>query len=97
MADGVVINKADGENLKASLQAKADVHNALHMQELSSSGWSPKVLTISAIENKGLGEVWRMIQDYQRFTSENGFFTKNREHQKYNGWMKVWKISSGNC
>jgi len=82
MADGVVINKADGENLKSSQQAKADVHNALHMQELSLSGWAPKVLTMSAIENKGLSEVWKMIQEYQNFASGNGFFEKNREFQK---------------
>jgi LAO/AO transport system kinase len=85
MADGVAINKADGENLKASMQAKADVHNALHMQEPSSSGWSPKVLTMSAIENKGLSEVWKMIHDYQTFVSANEFFVKNRELQK-----KLW-------
>ncbi len=85
MADGVVINKADGDNLKPSMQAKADVHNALHMQEASSSGWSPNVLTMSAIENEGLDDVWKMIQDYQSFTSKNGFFNKNRELQK-----KLW-------
>ncbi|CAN5508708.1 methylmalonyl Co-A mutase-associated GTPase MeaB [soil metagenome] len=82
MADGVVINKADGDNLKPSMQAKADAQNALHLQEASTSGWTTKVLTISARENKGLNEVWKMIREYQAYTTANGFFASNREHQK---------------
>ncbi len=56
MADAIVINKNDGDNIKASTQAKADVTNALHMQEASVSGWTPPVLVISAKENKGINE-----------------------------------------
>ncbi|NOT74564.1 MAG: methylmalonyl Co-A mutase-associated GTPase MeaB [Cyclobacteriaceae bacterium] len=82
MADGVVINKADGENIKPSQQAKADVQNALHLQLSSPSGWSAKVLTISALENTGIEEVWKMIHEYQEFTTSNGFFSENRRLQK---------------
>ncbi|CAN5412918.1 methylmalonyl Co-A mutase-associated GTPase MeaB [soil metagenome] len=82
MADAVVINKSDGENIKASAQAKADVKNALHLQEASLSGWTPVVVNISALEKKGLAEVWGLIKDYEIFTKGNKYFSINREQQK---------------
>ena len=86
MADLVAINKADGANVKASMQAKADVQNALHLLPEPESGWKPRVTTISAIENKGIDEVWSIIQQYKAFTSANEFFRSNRESQKKN-WL----------
>jgi len=82
MADIIAINKNDGDNIKASTHAKADVQNALHLQEALASGWTPKVLTMSAIENKGVDEVWNMIRKYEDFTKANGYFVDNRNHQK---------------
>ena len=57
MADGIAINKADGENLKATLQAQADAQHALHLRAASASGWTPKVLTVSSTENKGIEDL----------------------------------------
>ncbi|MDZ7649619.1 MAG: hypothetical protein U5K54_22020 [Cytophagales bacterium] len=54
MADAVVITKADGENLKQTNQAKADVQHALHIFSDSDSGWKPRVITASAHEKKGI-------------------------------------------
>ncbi len=82
MADGIVINKADGENLKATNQARADALSALHLQAASSSGWIPRVLTMSAIENRGIEETWHMIEEFQRHTSSSGYFQHYRNEQK---------------
>jgi LAO/AO transport system kinase len=82
MADGMVITKADGENQQKATQAQADFQHALHLFQLPESGWSPKVNTASALEKKGIGEVWKMIMDYHSFTQANGFFHKNRQEQK---------------
>jgi LAO/AO transport system kinase len=81
MADGIVVTKADGENLKKATQAQADFTHALHLFQLPESGWSPKVLTTSALEKKGIEETHKMISDYIRFTQANGFFEKNRHQQ----------------
>jgi LAO/AO transport system kinase len=81
MADGIVVTKADGENLKKATQAQADFTHALHLFQLPESGWSPKVLTTSALEKKGIEETHKMISDYVRFTRANGFFEKNRHQQ----------------
>lgn len=81
MADGVVITKADGENLKTALQAQAEFQHALHFFSDSDSGWKPKVITSSALEKKGIHETWKMIGDYVTMTKDNQYFDKNRAQQ----------------
>ncbi len=81
MADGVVITKADGENVSKAHQAMADFQHALHLFSDSDSGWKPTVITSSAIENRGIQETWQLIQDYVGFAQTNNYFKKNREQQ----------------
>jgi LAO/AO transport system kinase len=81
MADGIVITKADGENLQRATHAQADFQHALHLFQLPESRWSPKVTTSSSLEKKGIDEAWKMITAYQSFTQSNGFFKKNRQDQ----------------
>jgi LAO/AO transport system kinase len=82
MADAIVITKADGENEKKAKQAQTEFFQALHLFQPSTSAWQPKVLTTSALQKKGIEEVWKMIQSFQLHTAKNGFFNKNREQQK---------------
>lgn len=81
MADGVVITKADGENLDKASQAQAEFQHALHLFSDSDSGWKPRVITSSAIEKRGIQETWQLIQDYLAVTKGNCFFSKNRDQQ----------------
>lgn len=86
MADGIAINKCDGNNVEKSKMARAQFQNALHLFPEPPSGWSPKVLTCSAIEDSGITEIWNMIEEYMNFTAANGFTETKRNHQaKY--WM----------
>ena len=86
MADGIVINKADGNNIEKANLAKAQFRNALHLFPLPESKCLPKVLTCSAVEKNGIDEVWKMITDYVVFTKGNGFFHEKQQRQaKY--WM----------
>src|SRR5690349_8544610 len=61
MADGIVITKADGDNVKHATEAQAEYQHALHLSSGSPSRWQPKVLTASAILNEGLDDIWKMI------------------------------------
>ncbi|HPW90497.1 MAG TPA: methylmalonyl Co-A mutase-associated GTPase MeaB [Paludibacteraceae bacterium] len=86
MADGIAINKADGNNVEKSKLAARQFQNALHLFPKPASGWEPKVLTCSAFHKLGIEEVWTLISDYITFTKQNGFFDKKRQSQsKY--WM----------
>ena len=49
MADGIVINKADGDNLERARLAATQFRNALHLFPAPESGWTPQVLTYSII------------------------------------------------
>lgn len=86
MADGIIINKADGDNIERAKLAKAQIENALHLFPTPDSGWAPKVLLYSGYYEKGIKEIWDMIDDYVSFTQENGYFEYRRKEQaKY--WM----------
>lgn len=87
MADAVVINKADGENMKAAQRAKVEYQNALHLFPSSDSGWIPEVKTCSALQGEGLSAIWEMIEKYVHQSKTNGFFVHNRKEQNLH-WMK---------
>ncbi|MGI9531176.1 methylmalonyl Co-A mutase-associated GTPase MeaB [Lutimonas sp.] len=86
MADMLVINKADGDNIKKSQLAKRQYENALHIFPKSESGWSPVVSTASALKNIGIPEVWEQIMAFKNLVQENGYFEKNRKDQQIQ-WM----------
>lgn len=86
MADGIVINKADGDNVEKAKMAQRHFSNALHLFPLPESGWTPEVLTYSGYYHIGIAEVWNMVHRYVDFVKENGYFEKKRKQQaKY--WM----------
>ena len=86
MADGIVINKADGDNLERARLAATQFRNALHLFPAPESGWTPQVLTYSGFYNLGVKEIWDMIYQYIDFVKANGYFGYRRNEQnKY--WM----------
>jgi len=86
MADAIVINKADGDNLNKARNAKLDVNRALHLFPPKASKWQPKVKLASAYYNEGIAEIWEMLSDYFTLTKDNCYFDNHRKEQnKY--WM----------
>jgi LAO/AO transport system kinase len=86
MADGIVINKADGNNIEKAKLAATQFANALHLFPMPDSGWSPKVLTYSGFYGLGIKKIWEMIDDYIFFVKKNGYFDFRRNEQsRY--WM----------
>jgi LAO/AO transport system kinase len=91
MADGIIINKADGDNIEKARLAASQYRSALHLFPPSDSGWVPQVLTYSGYYKLGISEIWKMIEDYIRFTKENGHFDYKRNKQS-----KFWMYESIN-
>ncbi len=86
MADGIIINKADGDNVGPAQLAQAQYRSALHLFPPTASGWKPEVLTYSGYYELGISEVWDMIDRYFAFVDANGYFkTKRSEQARY--WM----------
>jgi len=89
MADAIVINKADGDNVTRAIQAKTDFTRALHLYPPKDNGWVPKVLTASAIQNEGVQDVWELIQDYTTLMKKAEWFDKKRTLQN-----KYWLLQN---
>ena len=86
MADGIVINKADGDNAPKAELAASSFRNALHLFPPSESGWIPQVITYSGFYEYKIKEVWDMVWAYIDFVKKNGYFQYRRNEQaKY--WM----------
>ena len=86
MADGIVINKADGDNIPRAQLAQAQFRSALKLFPPTESGWKPEVLTYSGYYEIGIEEVWQMIDRYFEFVKANGYFERKRLQQaRY--WM----------
>jgi LAO/AO transport system kinase len=91
MADAIVINKADGENKKATRQAKSEFRKALHLYPDRENNWKPKVKTCSALYNSGIESIWEMIKNYFKLTESNGYFQQKRNEQN-----KYWLLQTIN-
>jgi LAO/AO transport system kinase len=86
MADGIVINKADGDNINRAQLAQAQFRSALHLFPPTVSGWMPEVLTYSGYYELGIAEVWDMIDRYFAYVKEKGYF-EERRNQQARYWM----------
>ena len=81
MADMIAITKADGANKLAAEGARVLYQNALHLFPVKLSGWRPRVMTCSAVNNTGISELWDIIMDYVRVTKDSGYFEEFRRQQ----------------
>ncbi|WP_338407797.1 methylmalonyl Co-A mutase-associated GTPase MeaB [uncultured Flavobacterium sp.] len=86
MADSIVINKADGDNIQKSNLAKIEFNRALHLFPAKKSGWIPTTSTCSAITHEGIAEVWETILKFIELTKgNNSYFEKRKEQNQY--WL----------
>ncbi|MCQ2272045.1 MAG: methylmalonyl Co-A mutase-associated GTPase MeaB [Bacteroidales bacterium] len=81
MADALVINKADGDNLGKATAAKAQYKSALKLFPPNANGWEPIADICSAINNDGIDNVWNIICQFVNLTKSNGCFLKQRDEQ----------------
>ena len=91
MADGIIINKCDGNNVEKCKLAATQFRNALHLFPMPESGWLPQVLTYSGFYGYGIEEVWNMVYEYIDFVKKNGYFEYRRAEQ-----AKFWMYESIN-
>lgn len=84
MADGLIINKADGDNKAKAVGAQAQYRAALKLFPKNESQWDVPVEVCSALEGYAIDKVWKMILQYEALTKENGYFEKNRTEQNVN-------------
>jgi len=87
MLDGMAINKADGDNRARAERARAEFSAALHLFPPPADGWTPRVLTCSAIEGDGIVEIWEMVLEHRRQLEASGQLAVRRSRQALE-WMR---------
>ena len=88
MADAILINKADADNILKAKQASREYSNALHLFPTKESGWLPKVDLCSALENTGIKKAWKIVESFVLKTKTTGFFNENRKRQTKDWFYK---------
>jgi len=86
LADVIAVNKADGDRAIEAEGAARELAAALHLVAASPQGWDPPVLTCSAIERRGLDEVWRHLVAHRSHLERAGAFADHRRRQEV-AWM----------
>lgn len=85
IADGIAINKSDGDNIANAKRAQADLQHALHLLATNESGWTPKVVTCSGLTKTGLDEIWKMVLAFR--DQGERIWLENRSRQRRQ-WME---------
>ena len=93
VADAIVINKADGDNILRAQLAQKEYQAALHLLMPSSSNWSPPVLTCSALDMTGIDKVWETIMEHRAALTVSRELSEKRKNQALD-WM-VYLLDEG--
>ncbi|HPE42300.1 MAG TPA: methylmalonyl Co-A mutase-associated GTPase MeaB, partial [Thermotogota bacterium] len=64
LADIIVINKADGENLLRAKAFEREMRNVLHVLSPASRGWKVPTALCSALGGEGIRELWDHVSRY---------------------------------
>ncbi len=86
IADLIIVNKADGDNLKRAQQAVAEYRAALNILTPADPLWQPQVLAVSALYDTGLDELWKIVGRHGRIMRDAGALAEKRREQQV-GWM----------
>ena len=87
LADMIAINKADGELAGRATATAAEYRAALRTLSPREGDWQPEVVTVSSLENRGLGELWSEIRQHRQLTTASGAFEAKRRDQAV-AWMR---------
>ena len=86
VADAIVINKADGDNINRAEMAKKEYETALHMLMPASPNWTVPVLTCSSLEHRGIDRIWETILEHRDKLTKSGEMAEKRKNQALE-WM----------
>ena len=81
IADAILINKADGDNIRAANLARAEYERALHYLQPVTRGWKTGAFTASSTTGEGIEEIWKVVRRHRDITFANGEFRRRRQEQ----------------
>ncbi len=81
LADAIVINKADGENLNLAKVTLNEYQQALQYISNPTEGWKTRLILASAINGTGINEFWQLVEEFRNKTIDTGIFQVRRREQ----------------
>ena len=81
LADAIVINKADGDNLLKAKVTRGEYERMIEFIRPATEGWETHAYLASALKNMGLKELWAVIQKFEETTKNSGVFQRRRNEQ----------------
>lgn len=81
VAEAIVINKADGDNITRAELARKEYETALHLLMPYSPNWTVPVLTCSALQMVGVETVWQTVKQHRKTLTASGELEKKRKSQ----------------
>lgn len=86
LADIVLVNKADGEQLAVAQRTVADYRNALRLLRPRSPNWTPVVESCSALTNVGVDAAWAHVVSHHHSLDDAGELKQRRANQS-RAWL----------
>lgn len=87
LADVIVVNKADGSNRKRAQRVAMDYARIQEIIQPFTPGWNPQAMTCSALENKGMDDIWKVICGFREQMTASGVFQQRRIEQNID-WFR---------
>ncbi len=81
LADMLIVNKADGDNIQRANLTKHQYSVALQMLQPATVGWKTIATTVSAATGAGISDVWTKVNQFIDLTKQNGVFDSRRNEQ----------------
>jgi LAO/AO transport system kinase len=93
LADALVINKADGDNLPRCTATQAEMKRVLHYLHPPTPGWETPALLASSLSKAGIPDVWDTTEAFFENTRTSGVLTERRQEQAVQ-WMHALILES---
>lgn len=87
IADLIVVNKADGDNLQRAQRAKAEYSRVLSFLPSATEGWTTKAILTSAVTGDGIAELWSRVEAFREATMASGVWHRRR-HEQSVAWFR---------
>ncbi|MBR1672229.1 MAG: methylmalonyl Co-A mutase-associated GTPase MeaB [Fretibacterium sp.] len=88
LADAIVVNKADGDNVMKARTTRVDYDRFLHYLRPSTEGWVSHAYACSSVTNEGVPEIWDVITEFMNTVKASGVFAERRKQQSLS-WVRA--------
>ncbi len=86
LADMIIVNKADGDMAITARHSASDYLSALKLLHPRTRNWRVPVKTCSALEGRGVDEIWNTVEEYRATITSSGELSERRSLQART-WM----------